>query len=58
MTTLINADVLLEGIRQLGWRTDTHAELERMAADIALLLSLDRAEGAKQYAFQAEEGLT
>jgi hypothetical protein len=44
MTNSISPDVLLAGIRQLGWRTDTAEERARMAADIALLLEISALE--------------
>jgi hypothetical protein len=46
MTTSINPDVLLAGIRQLGWRTDTAEQRERMAADIALLVEISVLEAS------------
>jgi hypothetical protein len=56
MNTPINPDVLLAGIRQLGWRTDTAAERERMAADIALLLECSQITASLQDAFEPEGG--
>jgi hypothetical protein len=53
MNAPINPDVLLAGIRQLGWRTDTAAERERMAADIALLLECIRIAASGQGAIES-----
>lgn len=40
MNSPISPDVLLTGMRLLGWRTNTEAERERLAGDVRLLLEL------------------
>lgn len=40
MNSPISPDVLLTGVRLLGWRTDTAAERERLDEDVRLLLRL------------------
>ena len=40
MNRPIPPEVLLAGMRLLGWRTDTEAERERLAGDVRLLLEL------------------